>query len=710
MAQLFSDDPYELDYFQRRYVWKREQVTKLVQDLSEKFLKEWDPADALLEVRSYESYFLGPFITYRSEGRLFLADGQQRFVSLLLLLIHLRQLLLEQEDDIAAGAVTSAVMRFKHGNAIFAVDVDEYRPCFDALLNRRPFNVDDRPEHVRLIWEAYRHITDSLSETLRGEALPYFADWLLHRVSMVAIDAGYPERAWEVFQSINDRGVHLKPIDHLKGYLINDALNDHRSLETMWQRMVAQLEQVEQGAAFGFIQTVLRARFATFETGGRGPDLSSATHEWVREHRDRLIPNRKNGDLAALIPSVLVPLSETYRRLLRAKHRHTKGLDAVYFNAENGIAQQFDLTMACIRLDDTESAKTQKIQAVANLIDLYMVRQGIGNGRYEQANLDSDVARLLPDVRKAGTLDGLRDVVAGELDSDFAGVVTLRLREGNNYQFIYYLLARLTAWLEAGAERGDMIAYYLGRDKGKRRFQVEHLFPASNDAYKALMWDVDEYRRWRGRVGALVLLPDNDNASLGALPLHKKVDSYRNHNLLAAILDPATLSMRGMAKLRRFVKEQKLQQDLRPYDPNEPFTELIEQRGRLLRAMCERIWHPERLGLAAPAHSASRRGGQRRSRTTYRVDLESLVRAGYVSSGDVLIGHHRGATYRAEVLDDGRIRTASGAAFTSPSAAAMDSLNRGSYNGWAFWRHEHSGKGIDKLRAEYLEQYQGEST
>lgn len=706
VAQLFGDDRYELDYFQRRYVWEREQVTKLVQDLSIKFLDEWDPEDAPEEVRSYDSYFLGPFITYRDKSHKYLADGQQRFVSLLLLLIHLRHLLLEQEDDIAAVAVGTAVMSFKHGKTTFAVDVDEYQPCLDALLNNRAFNVDDRPEHIRLIWEAYHHIAESLPESLRGEALAYFADWLLHRVSLVEIDAGYPERAWEVFQSINDRGVHLKPLDHLKGFLLNDALADRRSLEDMWQRMVTQLEQVENGAGFGFIQTVLRARFATFEPGGQGPDLTKATHEWVREYRDKLVPHRKNGDLAALIPSLFVPLSETYRRLLRAKTRLTKGLDAIYFNAENGITQQFDLTMACFQVDDTASIKTQKIQAIANLIDLLVARNGVNNSRYGQDILDGDVARLLPDVRKARNIDGLLMAVAGELDGDFAGVEALRLRE-SNYQFIYYLLARLTAWLEAGAERGELVDHYLRRVKGKRRFQVEHLFPASNEAYQNLMWEVDEYRRWRSRIGALVLLPDDDNASLGALPLHEKVESYRNHNLLAAALDCSTHKIRGLARLRRFVKEQKLQQDFHPYDPDEPFTELIEQRGRLFRTMCERIWHPERLGLAVSSRPADGGGGRRRSRKAYGVDLEALVRAGYLNSGDVLVGHHRGRTYRAEVLADGRIRTPSGAAFNSPSAAAMDSLNRGSYNGWAFWRHERSGKGIDKLRSDYLEERPG---
>jgi hypothetical protein len=38
----------------------------------------------------------------------------------------------------------------------------------------------------------------------------------------------------------------------------------------------------------------------------------------------------------------------------------------------------------------------------------------------------------------------------------------------------------------------------------------------------------------------------------------------------------------------------------------------------------------------------------------------------------------------ATVLDDGRVRTSNGGAFDTPSRAAMDTLDRGSWNGWTF--------------------------
>lgn len=712
VSQLLGGASYGLDYFQRRYVWEKEQVTKLVDDLSSKFLDQWSSQHAPAEVQSYDPYFLGPVITYRESGRLLLADGQQRFVSLLLLLIHLRRLLLEQEDYNAATSVSAAISNHQYGRTSFTVDVEEYHPCFDALLNDRQYNTDGAAPHVIRVWEAYQHIRECLPEEIREEALPYFADWLMNRVSLVEIGAGDSQRAWEVFQSINDRGVHLKPMDHLKGYLIHDAIGNRAPFEEAWLRMVARLEQVEQNAAFGFVQTVLRARLAAVDPDGTftrqpGPDLAKATHEWVRAHVDEICPGRKNGDLALLIPSLFVPLSETYRKLLRAKQRLAKGLDAVFFNSENGIAQQFDLAMACVQVGDTESTKTQKIQAIANFIDLLVVRNAVNNRKYSQDVLNETVVRLLPAMRLVRTVEDLRTALVGELtdvDSAFEGVETLRYRESNS-QFVHYLLARLTAWLESGAERGDLIGHYLAKRDGKRVFQVEHLFPNSNETYKNLIWDAEEYRQWRSRIGGLVLLDGDENASLGDLPLATKVDSYRNHNLLAASLHPTTRTIRGLAKFRRFIKEQGLQQAFRHYEADEPFTDLIEQRGRLLRAMCERIWNPERLGLAkaAATHTPQPKGGKRRGRTNYGVDMEKLVNAGLVNAGEVLVGYHLGRSYKAVVQADGRIRTSSGGAFDSPSAAAMDALNRSSYNGWAFWRLERDGQSIDKLRSRYLE-------
>jgi hypothetical protein len=172
-------------------------------------------------------------------------------------------------------------------------------------------------------------------------------------------------------------------------------------------------------------------------------------------------------------------------------------------------------------------------------------------------------------------------------------------------------------------------------------------------------------------------------------------------------------------KFKKFIKQEGLADLFRHYEG--AFGSAIEERARLYRAMAERIWDPQRLDLvtkavaegkpATPAAPLTTRAGRpprrvgRRGRANYRVEFYQLVRANVIPVGTELTGQHKGIAYRAVVLAGGRIRTQTGGAFDSPSAAAMDVLNRRSWNGWTFWSLKRGGAQvlIDRLRAEALE-------
>jgi hypothetical protein len=709
LEDLLTNKSYKLDYFQRNYVWTRDQVSRMVGDLTRKFLAQWDPRDAPEEVRFYDPYFLGPFVTYEKNGKRFLADGQQRFVSLILLLIHLRRLLLQREDDSMAMHVAPLIYGRRTGEATFAVDSPTYRPLFDALFNGRLFSADGEPPHIVRAADAYSCIEDMLPQIIQEEALPLFVDWLLRRVSLVEMGAGDVDRAWEIFQSMNDvnRGVNLTPMDHLKGYLIEDALGEQSLFEESWQAMVNSLEAIRPGSAFAFVKTVLRARFApaaVLEGTDEGPSIERATHEWVRRH-ESLMHDGRHGSRAALIPSLFVPLSQIYRRLLRATRRLTKRLESVYYNQHNGIMEQFDLTIASIHPDDSEDSKTRKMQLVADVVDILLVRNAVNNRKCDQEAIDTFVAPLLVPMRSARTVDDVRSILALALASDGIGlgeVESLRLRD--NGSVIHYILARMTGWLEAGAESGKSVDLYLAKEGGRRRFQIEHLLPNSRMFYASQFDDDDDYQHWRSRLGALVLIDGPENAAFGASPLDRKVDWYRNQNLLAASLSPDAKG-RAFTRFRRFIREQNLQKVLVPYFKGASIKDLIEQRSRLYRQIVERLWSPASVGLATAPASSGIAGDQaqgKRRRRSYGVSMGDLLRAGLIVEGDILLGAHRSRTYRATVLADGRIRTLDGSPFDSPSAAAMDVLNRSSWNGWLFWRLERTGEGLDTLRAKLL--------
>ncbi|GIF51225.1 uncharacterized protein DUF262 [Asanoa ferruginea] len=704
ISDLFKLGTFHLDYFQRDYVWEEPQVKKLINDLADKFLDQWEPTHTARDVGYYDPYFLGPIIVYYIDKDCYLADGQQRVVTLLLSLIYLRRLVDEPDGPTELGSrLASLIYTEMFGRKTFAVAVDRYADCFDALLHGREYNADGEPPYVQRVLEAYQHIEKHYPERLRDESLVLFVEWLLHRVSLVALSAVDQDRAIEMFQSMNDRGVHLSPMDHLKRYLLGDSEDPQRS-DAQWQSMVSDLEAVERGAAFRYVREVFRARYFDPANEG-GPSLENATHEWVLAHENDIWPNYKNGDRSSFVTDLLLPLKNTYVRLLRGQARVIRGLEAVRYNAWNGITGQFALTLAAARPEDSKPAGERKARLIAEFIDLFVVTRAVRNDPCDQKAVDGLVDDLLPAVRLCHTEAELREVLAAEATGwtdHLENIVDLRFH--NNGPFIHYLLARLTAWLEVGAEREDPTDRMLRRPVGDRGFEIEHLLTSTESKYAHVQPDALRYGLLRSRLGALVLLDGPENSSYGGARLAVKVPLYRNDTLLAATLNAGFLEEKGRVRLRRFVKQQGLTGAFPPYEDDQKLVDLVEARAKLYRLMAERIWDPARLGLTLQGarEQRSKPGGSKRTRRNHGVHLADLVGAGLVRAGDRLEGQRKGRTHLAEVLDGARIRTASGAVFPTLSAAAMDALDLSAANGWTFWQLTRTGQRMDAVRARFL--------
>src|SRR5258706_2917151 len=89
---LLSNKKYAIDYYQREYKWETKQVTELLEDLETKFLDNYEEGHSRIEVERYSHYFLVSVIVSNRDGKKFIIDGQQRLISLTILLIYLPNL------------------------------------------------------------------------------------------------------------------------------------------------------------------------------------------------------------------------------------------------------------------------------------------------------------------------------------------------------------------------------------------------------------------------------------------------------------------------------------------------------------------------------------------------------------------------------------------------------------------------------------------
>lgn len=706
---LFSTQSFILDYYQREYVWQEPQVARLMNDLSRKFQDQWREEHSLQDVSSYDPYFLGPYIICTADGRTALVDGQQRIITLLLLLIHLqRQVAGMPKASGRAAKLSTLIMTERFGRRTFRVDVDEYAGCFNDLLSGTDFNVSGAPPNVQRIWQAYQFIDLHYPAELRGDVSVLFIDWLLYRVSLVVMDAGDRTRAEEMFQSINDCGVRLSPMDHLKRLLLSDADPDPRGLEGTWTAMVSALEGVEQGAAFAYLRTVLRAKFP--EAAHRpGPSLNDATHEWVRAHEDDIWPNRKNGDRARLLTDTLFPVHRTYLTMLQARSQVDPRMRAVRYNAFNGLAEQFDLTIAALRSGESDGDREKKASMVANFLDLFYVTQTLYDEPAEQKQVDELVSTVMPAVQASESADELSQVL-GQHAADWPARLDRipNLRYDTKRRFVHYVLARLTAWVEMGASNGeaDPTDRFLMRRPSDRDFEIEHLFTSTASKYDHKVPDARYYSYLRNRIGALLLLDGPENGRYGGMLLEDKLVRYRKDTLLAGMLNPDFMQ-RSNGRLAKFLRAEGMFEMVTTYEASTPLEPFIEARGRFYCEMAKRIWSLEALGLAPPAEPESAAPGPAvtAKRTRYGVRLKDLVQAGLITAGDRLIGRRRGQLHYARIRPDGDIQTASGCIASAPTKAMEDAVGSAS-NAWAFWQVERTHERLDTVRQRYLDQYE----
>jgi hypothetical protein len=77
---------------------------------------------------------------------------------------------------------------------------------------------------------------------------------------------------------------------------------------------------------------------------------------------------------------------------------------------------------------------------------------------------------------------------------------------------------------------------------------------------------------------------------------------------------------------------------------------------------------------------------ERSRRQQFGITVAELVKRGIVPAEAELLGLSGDIECHACITAAGKIRLESGEEFDGPSAAAMAALNRGSWNGWTFWR------------------------
>lgn len=179
----------------------------------------------------------------------------------------------------------------------------------------------------------------------------------------------------------------------------------------------------------------------------------------------------------------------------------------------------------------------------------------------------------------------LRDYLL-KVDETFDDNDGLYVHQQNRGQ-LHKILARITDYISVGS--GQASPYIELTNGAKVKYEVEHIWADHPERHTDEFAHEADFARQRNRVGDLLLLPKQFNASYNDDRYKRKLPHYYGQNLLAASLN--LLSYEKNPGFIAFTRSSglafKAYEEFRAAD--------VAERGNLYRDIAKQVWNPDDL-------------------------------------------------------------------------------------------------------------------
>lgn len=589
VSSAFKGKHYVVPAYQREFVWKYDgAVEQFITDIWEAFLTAPD-----------KSYFIGSMVTYKhGEDELELIDGQQRMTTLFVLLCVLYHIY--QTNNSESSTIEQLICSTRmdeNGDDIQELSMQlQYEETNDVLdniwANRIPSDEDLdalSPSSMKL-YKAYEALLKYVSNATSDFAeVKRFVAYLLQRVLFIQITTRDIADALKIFETINERGEGLNPLDLLKNMIFSNVpRSEFDNLNTQWKTMIDQINAVGE-KPLRFLRYFLTANYNVSEKEKYGILPEDRIYKWINEHDDQC--HYKNSPFAfvgAMNDSVhkysmyLYPADDTNGNV------YLKDIPLI-------AGKQSRLHMVLLLATGQMNSETRiKFIKILELLAYYAAVNKIKSNRIEPL-----YAEWCEKVRAIKTDDDLKDFVIKEVVHQldkwkanyYQNFMALNWDSLQQYR-LKYILARMTKYVdEKNAGRSDFayVEKYLDSD-----VQIEHIMPKDSTDYASYGMSLDEYQIYLRRLGNLTLLEKTINTSIKAKPYKEKCKKYPNSNYYL------TASLPKVKKIGVNTAQDKMNRQLQQWagistDSETMWTKwnkkTIDARQELLYHLSEEVWN-----------------------------------------------------------------------------------------------------------------------
>lgn len=514
---------YSVPEYQREYVWESKEIEQLFNDLFSAY-----------EESNEKGYFMGILVVYGDNGgTLEIIDGQQRITTFFITMcsiIHMFEDAKENADVLKHNMHSPKYD--KNGKIIdsFCLELqyEDSSKCLQSIWNRSIPNDTELAKlslSSRRIFGAYNTITKILKQEFKTiDELKDFALYLFWKVQFVQIKTNDIADALKIFETINQRGIGLSPMDLLKNLIFMQVdRDDFNKLNTEWKSIIDKIDSNGE-KPLRFLRYFITSNYdITDEKAGivKGILPEDKVYDWLMKNNVQCQYQEKPFAFVKKIKESL----DDYINAIRPSVT-TKGGDYLK-NIPNLAGSSYRLhtllVLAAKNMDD--NTKANFYQLIESLIYYYTVN------RVKTNEVEKLFASWCNHLRNIHTQDELNAFVENKVLPDFknrvnnhkAYFINLNLRDYQKYR-MKYILARIIHYIDItriGGKNYTNVDSLLSSD-----IQVEHIMPQACTDPGAYGLDEEGFNEYIGKLGNLTLLEKPLNISIQDSSYEDKCKTY----------------------------------------------------------------------------------------------------------------------------------------------------------------------------------------
>ena len=285
IEEAFRECFYIVPDYQREYVWTDKEVHQLLEDIGEQ-----------IDAGTTREYFIGTVLVSPTDQKNHyeVIDGQQRLTTFFLLLCALKHLFQgEPQRQMLSGLISTSYVdsdgevrtnlklepRYENAGEVMAklVELDADPQAVRTGIQAAGIASFGSLENlVNAYSTLYRYLKDNYDDTAK---LKKYWGYLANNVVFIQISTDVSS-ALKIFETINERGVGLNPMDLLKNLLFTQVKQTQfTQLKDEWKKITKPLEK-EKEKPLRFLRYFLMANYIIKNERGDAVVREDEIYDW----------------------------------------------------------------------------------------------------------------------------------------------------------------------------------------------------------------------------------------------------------------------------------------------------------------------------------------------------------------------------------------------------------------------------------------------